>query len=94
VAFLAEAHLWHKSAASYFWSPASGTPSPEPPAAVAALRSAIGGGSLHLRGQAGAVAMSAVSRRGRTARLTVMDDVLTSPDSEQIKELRIEGQLD
>jgi hypothetical protein len=38
--------------------------------------------------------MSAVSRRGRTARLTVMDDVLTSPDSEQIKELRIEGQLD
>ena len=40
--------------------PASGTPSPDPAVAVAALRSAIGGGSLHLRGQAGAVAMSAV----------------------------------
>jgi len=26
-----------------------------------------------------------LSRRGRTALLTVIDDVLTSPDSEQIK---------
>ena len=38
--------------------------------------------------------MSAVARRGRTARLTVIDDVLTSRDSEQIKEPRIERQLD
>ena len=35
-----------------------------------------------------------MSRRGRTARLSVIDDVLTSPASEQIKELRIERQLD
>ena len=73
---------------------ASGIPSPDAAAAVAALRSAIGGGSLHLRGQAGAVATSALSRRGRTARLTVIEAVLTSPDSEQIKEPSIKRQLD
>jgi hypothetical protein len=90
----AEAELWLKSEAGCFWSPGE-------------RHSFAGRGSrgcrtperhwrrsLHLRGQAGAVAMSAVARRDRTARLTVIDDVRTSPDSEQIKELRIERQLD